>query len=167
MQAEIIPLRTGIEKFWLPTQEFKRFWLDYPYRLTDSGALKKVGKSKCLIFEEKRPRRVRHYFSDAMAMAGIDHLCEAAVMYGKTTDPKFIRDAYRWLRDGDYDTEYAEIFIEKTDTRLFGLENYAEMVRNSEYMDLMSNDRRERIRERLDLMIERGLVSEKQAESWR
>ena len=166
MKAEIIPLRTGIEEFRGPTPEFKRFWLDYPYRLTDSGALKKVGKSKCLVFEEKRG--VRHYFSDAMAMVGIDALCEAAVMYGKTTEPKFIRDAYRWLRDGDYDTEYAEIVVEEVDRRFFGLENYAHMVRNSaKYMETMSQERRDKIRERLDIMIERDLITKQQAKRWR
>ncbi len=164
--AEIVPLRTGILDFRAP--EFKRFWLAYPYRLTDSGAWKKVGKSKCLVFEEKRPFRVKHYFLDAVTMVGIDHLCESAVMYGKTTKPKFIRDAYRWLRDGDYDTEYAEIVVERVDKRFYGLENYAGMVRNSvKYMHIMSQERRDKIRERLDLMIERDLITPQEAERWR
>lgn len=115
MTAELIQFNTDPKRFWLPTPEFKLFWAAYPFRLTDRGALVKTGKAKCLTFEERRPHKIRHYFADAMAVCDIETLCEAAEMYGKTTEPRFIRDAHRWLRDGDFDTEYAEMVGGKYD----------------------------------------------------
>ena len=105
----VVQLHTerAIDYFYKPTPEFKLFWDAFPYRLGDRGDMKKPGKSKCLTFEEKRPHRIRHYFAEAMAAVGIEELCEAARMYGMSTEPRFVRYAHRWLRDGDYDTEYA------------------------------------------------------------
>lgn len=80
--------------------DFDTFWRDhYPARLTRRGKLVKIGKA---------PAREQW---DKLIKAGkdADELCYAATAYAECQDPEFVKDCFRWLRDGGYEDFYGEV----------------------------------------------------------
>lgn len=59
--------------------------------------------------------KARELWPAAVKVMGEDALNAAARAYGAHQDPHYIRDAKRWLRDGDYEDDYGEMIGGKFD----------------------------------------------------
>lgn len=95
--------------------DFDEFWGAYPFRTTPSGRRVKVGK-KAAASQYAELEFQAKYFG-GVSMSGI---LQAATAYAECQDPRFVKDAFRWLRDGGYDDDY-EIADSETDRRRDGI----------------------------------------------
>lgn len=74
---------------------FDLFWARYPHRLTPGNRRVKLGKAAA-----------RKHFPKAVKDVGINALLHAVQLYARCEDERYVKDAFRWLRDKGYEDDY-------------------------------------------------------------